>query len=424
MELASLLLRKMDKKTSPQAYRDWLLLALFFGYQYAARSCAGTFADEIRETFHIDADRFADFGAWCMLAYSCLQIPFGVVLDRIGIRRTILFSFGICLTGNYLFTNASTFEIARFGRLLLGIGAVPAYMSAVKVIADQFSILHAGFFIGCTRAFGSALVIFCNPLLKKCSLAPGQSWQSVMDIFNGFGALVFLFCFLFLSRRTTLPLSNTNPLRRSWMAVVSNPKIYLYGFLIIGTNTAVVALADLWGPSFLRAKYCLSEQQAVAYVQLIYAGMLVGSMLLPTMFMKKMEQGVRVCCWVLALIFVFLIDGSGNLSPFVLSSILLVFGFFSAVDMLFFAISAKLSTPYTSGLIASWLNSIGMLGEPLLQKWIGISLHRQGSTVFNEQGLRVYQASDYASAMQILLILSAVCLVLSYGLRESKNARS
>ena len=130
-----------------RAYVNWFLLALFFSYQYAARSCAGTFSNEIRGSFHLDAARFADLGTWCMLAYSCLQIPFGLLLDRIGIRRLILTSFAICLAGNYTFTHAQTFEGIRFGRLLLGIGGVPAYMSAVKLIADEFSVTSAACFI-------------------------------------------------------------------------------------------------------------------------------------------------------------------------------------------------------------------------------------------------------------------------------------
>ena len=101
------------QQTDKRTYLSWFLLALFFGYQYAARSCAGTFGDEIRTAFRIDADRFADFGAWCMLAYSCLQIPFGIALDRIGIRRIVLISFAVCLAGNYTFTHAQTFETAR-----------------------------------------------------------------------------------------------------------------------------------------------------------------------------------------------------------------------------------------------------------------------------------------------------------------------
>lgn len=406
------------QQTDKRTYLNWFLLALFFGYQYAARSCAGTFGDEIRTAFRINAAKFADFGAWCMLAYSCLQIPFGIALDRIGIRRIVLISFAVCLAGNYTFTHAQTFETARLGRLLLGIGGVPAYMSAVKLIADEFSVVSAGCFIGLTRAFGSALVIFCNPLLKNICLNGGCSWQQSADLLNYFGTVVFLLCvvFLFPSFKQPAPsASQHKPIRE----VLANGKIYLFGFLIIGTNTAAVALADLWGPGFLTTKFGLSSQQAVNHTQLIYGGMLLGSVLLPMLFAKNIMRGARICCVVLTIFFFLLINGSASVPIPLLPVSLFLLGLFSAVDMLFFALGARLSDPQTSGLIASFINSVGMFGEPILQKHIGITLHRTWDGALSNEGLPLYQTVDYERALQILPILSVVCCLLTFFIARS-----
>lgn len=401
------------QSTNRRAYANWFLLALFFGYQYAARSCAGTFGDEIRTAFRIDAAKFADFGAWCMLAYSCLQIPFGIALDRIGIRRIVLISFAVCLAGNYTFTHAQTFETARVGRLLLGIGGVPAYMSAVKFIADEFSITSAGFFIGLTRAVGSALVIAGNPLLKNICLNGGYSWQQSADLLNYFGTLVFLLCVVFLFPHSKRP-ATTAPLREPLFRVLTNYKIYLFGFLIIGTNTAAVALADLWGPGFLTTKFGLSSQQAVNYTQLIYGGMLLGSVLIPMLFSKNIMRGACVGCTVLTILFFMLVNGSASVATALLCIFLLLLGLFSAVDMLFFALGARLSTPQTSGLIASLINSVGMFGEPILQKHIGMTLHRFWNGILSNEGLPLYRTADYEHALQILPILACICLFLTF----------
>ena len=396
-----------------RAYVNWFLLALFFGYQYAARSCAGTFSDEIRTAFCIDAAQFADFGAWCMLAYSCLQIPFGILLDRIGIRRIVLTSFAVCLAGNYIFTHAQTFETARLGRLLLGIGGVPAYMSAVKLIADEFSITSAGFFIGLTRAFGSALVIAGNPLLKSICLNGGYSWQQSAELLNYFGTVIFLLCVAFLFPHSKRP-ATTAPLREPLFRVLANGKIYLFGFLIIGTNTAAVALADLWGPGFLTTKFGLSAQSAVNGTQLIYGGMLLGSVILPMVFAKNIVRGTRVACTVLTILFFMLVNGSASVPTALLCIFLLLLGLFSAVDMLFFALGARLSTPQTSGLIASFINSIGMFGEPILQKRIGMMLHRAWNGALSNEGMPLYHTVDYERALQILPILACICLFLTF----------
>ena len=399
--------------TNRRAYANWFLLALFFGYQYAARSCAGTFGDEIRTAFRIDAAKFADFGAWCMLAYSCLQIPFGIALDRIGIRRIVLISFAVCLAGNYTFTHAQTFETARVGRLLLGIGGVPAYMSAVKFIADEFSITSAGFFIGLTRAFGSALVIAGNPLLKSICLNGGYSWQQSAELLNYFGTFIFLLCVAFLFPHSKRP-AITAPLREPLFRVLTNYKIYLFGFLIIGTNTAAVALADLWGPGFLTTKFGLSAQSAVNGTQLIYGGMLLGSVILPMVFAKHIVRGTRIACTVLTILFFTFINGSAFVPTALLCIFLLLLGLFSAVDMLFFALGARLSTPQTSGLIASFINSIGMFGEPILQKYIGMMLHRTWNGALSNEGMPLYQTVDYERALQILPFLACICLFLTF----------
>lgn len=402
-------MHQADKRT----YLNWFLLALFFGYQYAARSCAGTFSDEIRAAFRVDADRFADFGAWCMLAYSCLQIPFGIALDRIGIRRIVLVSFAICLAGNYTFTHAQTFETARLGRLLLGIGGVPGYMSAVKLIADEFSVVSAGCFIGLTRAFGSALVIACNPLLKSVCLNGGYSWQQSADFLNYFGTVVFLLCIAFLFPHKAKS-ARATPLRKPLFRVLTNYKIYLFGFLVIGTNTATVALADLWGPGFLATKFGLSAQSAVNDTQLIYGGMLLGSVILPMLFAKNIVRGTRIACTVLTIFFFMLINGFSSVPTALLCIFLLLLGLFSAVDMLFFALGTRLSTPQTSGLIASLINSVGMFGEPILQKHIGISLHRTWNGSLSDNRLPLYQTVDYEHALQILPILACICLLLTF----------
>ncbi len=397
-----------------RAYVNWFLLALFFGYQYAARSCAGTFSDEIRTAFCIDAAQFADFGAWCMLAYSCLQIPFGIALDRIGIRRIVLISFAVCLAGNYTFTHAQTFETARVGRLLLGIGGVPAYMSAVKLIADEFSITSAGCFIGLTRAIGSALVIAGNPLLKSICLNGDRSWQQSTNLLNYFGTVVFLLCVVFLFPCKKAFCTKETSSKKPFFGVLTNYRIYLFGFLIIGTNTAAVALADLWGPGFLTTKFGLSSQQAVNHTQLIYGGMLLGSVLLPMLFAKNIMRGACIGCTVLTVLFFTVVNGSASVSTALLCIFLLSIGIFSAIDMLFFALGARLSTPQTSGLIASFINSVGMFGEPILQKHIGMMLHRTWNGALSNEGLPLYRTVDYERALQILPILACICLFLTF----------
>ncbi len=413
------------QKTAKRAYFDWLLLSLFFAYQYLLRCCPSVFTNEIRQTFSINAGQFADFGVWCMLVYSCLQIPFGIALDRIGIRQTVLASFGLCLIGQYWFTHASSYENALWGRVLIGIGGAPAYMSALKLVADAFAEKSCGLFIGITGMF-TVLVVFCNPLLKKICLEHND-WRIAANDLNLFGAVIFLLCLLFLFPKKTCCETDKKPELPFWNAlrqVATDYRVYVYAAFVIGTNIVAMTLADLWGPGFLMTKYHLDEQQAVNDTQLITAGMVLGELLLPILFCSglKIIRGVQVCCGGLVLIFCLLIYGA-HISPVSLKIVLFAMGLFSAADALAFTLGARLSTPQISGMLMSWINSVGMIGEPMLQKWVGFALDRHWSETLDASGLRVYQTNDYESALTLMLILTAVCfaIALFMGRKETSN---
>ena len=408
------------QKTSGRAYFDWFLLSMFFAYQYLLRCCPSVFTNEIRSTFAIGADAFSNFGACCMLVYSCLQIPFGIALDRIGIRRSVLFALVFCYAGQYLFTHATSYEGALCGRILIGIGGAPAYMSALKLVADAFSEKSCALFIGITGMFTGAVVII-NPLLKKICLEKND-WRIAADDLNGFGLVIFFICLFALFPKKT-PSKANQPAKTSFgsalRAVAFDYKVYIYAAFIIGTNIVAMTLAELWGPSFLMTKYNLGEQQAVNFTQLISVGMVLGELILPIVFNsgRRILQGVRLCCGGLVLIFVLLICGT-QLPSLILQPLLFLMGLFGAADVFAFTLGARLSTPQTSGMLMSWINSIGMLGEPVLQKWIGVALDRRWSGLSDANGLRIYQIKDYESALSIMLAVTVVCWVISLCMKE------
>ena len=71
----------------------------------------------------------------------------------------------------------------------------------------------------------------------------------------------------------------------------------------------------------------------------------------------------------------------------------------------------------------SWINSVGMIGEPVLQKWVGFALDRHWSGTLDASGLRIYQTTDYESALMPMLILTTTCFAaaLIMGRKEASN---
>ena len=194
--------------------------------------------------------------------------------------------------------------------------------------------------------------------------------------------------------------------------------------LTIGTCAVVTTLSDLWGNTLLITKYHLSDVQAVFYNQFMFAGFLIGALVVPMLFNGKQSlRGVRVCCIVLIGLFGVIIYGPSQLPSFVLQAVLFALGFFACADILCFALAAQLSTPQTSGLIVGWVNTVNMLGLTLLQYLVAHSLDKYWNGAVNANGLRLYETSNYELALGVLLNTVIIALLIA-SLMRSRNIKA
>src|SRR5262245_58717761 len=94
----------------------WASVALFYFYQYILRVIPGVLVTNLRETFHLTAEQFATLGAFYLYAYSLCQIPIGVVVDYVGVRKTVLTSIILCILGTLLLAFAKTLPALQLSR--------------------------------------------------------------------------------------------------------------------------------------------------------------------------------------------------------------------------------------------------------------------------------------------------------------------
>jgi hypothetical protein len=298
-------------------------------------------------------------------------------------------------------------------------------MAAVKVISDSLSNRLRGIFIGITCVLGLGTAMVGSHWLRQLDSA-GLSWQQAIDNVSWIGCVLWIILLLSLTTANEDRFTDTSKestcFWSSFCSVLLNRKVFLYALLTIGTCSVVNTVSDLWGPAFLSAKYHLSPLQSVYYNQNIFAGLMVGSFVLPIVFSegKRILRGIRTCYLLLVGIFICLIYGSASIPPTLLQTALFVAGIVACADILCFSLTAQLSTPKTSALIIGWVNAINMVGLSCLQGLVAFSLDKHWSGVTNEQGLRIYQACDYEFALSILLNVVIGGMVIVWCMR-SKN---
>src|SRR5690348_88516 len=89
------------------AWIIWLLSALFMFYKYALEVSPSVMTATLMSTFHISGAALGNLAACYFYAYLLLQIPAGLLLDKIGPRKVTTVAIILCALGSLIFAKSS-----------------------------------------------------------------------------------------------------------------------------------------------------------------------------------------------------------------------------------------------------------------------------------------------------------------------------
>jgi MFS family permease len=121
--------------------RAWLILALgVVAYVVAVfqRASLGVAGVEAQHRFGITAAVLGLFGVLQLAVYAGLQVPVGVVLDRVGSRRLIATGAALMGIGQLVLATTNSVALAVVGRVLVGAGDAMTFISVLRLIAVWF----------------------------------------------------------------------------------------------------------------------------------------------------------------------------------------------------------------------------------------------------------------------------------------------
>lgn len=127
------------RRSSLQA---WVVyIAGVFSYIVAVmqRSTLGVAGVAAAERFEVDAALLSSLGVLQLAIYAGMQIPVGMLIDRIGARRLLIIGTVIMLAGQILVGFAPDIVLAVCGRILVGAGDATIFASLVRLTAAWFS---------------------------------------------------------------------------------------------------------------------------------------------------------------------------------------------------------------------------------------------------------------------------------------------
>lgn len=122
-------------------------MALAYFFVYFHRTTGGAISDNLQDYFGVGTASIALLASAYLYAYTLMQIPSGILTDKMGPRRAAtIFVFLIAL-GSLISAYSATcndFTLMIIGKFIIGIGAAVVYIPIMKILAvwyrkDEFA---------------------------------------------------------------------------------------------------------------------------------------------------------------------------------------------------------------------------------------------------------------------------------------------
>src|SRR6188472_3641217 len=190
----------MSSKLPGAAIGAWLLVAVYYFYQYALRSAPSVMMPQLTDAFGVNALGVSAIVGMFYYAYSPFSLVAGAAIDRFGAKRVVPIGAALVGLGAILFGTGSV-AAANVGRFMQGAGGVFALVGAVYLVTKNFPASMAASFVGATQMFGmaggSAGQFLVGPLIKN-----GLPWQQFWIYAGVIGLVISASLFIFLPKES------------------------------------------------------------------------------------------------------------------------------------------------------------------------------------------------------------------------------
>lgn len=420
-----------DRASLVRACLIWGLATLFYFYDNLLQISPSAMKPELSLAFAPEAEQFGSLSAYCLYAYGLMQIPAGLLMDRFGPRRLLTVACALCAGGSLLFGVATTLWEAKFGRVLIGVGASFAFVSCLKLVTIWFPIRRFALMTGLTVTIGFLGAAF--GLSTISTVVQTFGWRASMQ-WGGWLGLT-LSVLLWIIVRDKVPRSQNQ--MEGIVETHSHPqtgKEVLQGLnkIIRHKQTWIAALyaglmfvptlafGGLWGIPFLEEAHGFNRETAGQLISLIYVGWVFGC---PVWGFISDHMGRRNIPMLLSNIFTLgiclAIIYISPLPSTVLGVLLFALGFFSSGFVLAFAVVRESNSPRVSGTAIGFTNALNTFWGAIAQPIIGKILDLNASNLALPGSVKVFTLAEYQIAFMSLPICLVMSLILILCLKET-----
>lgn len=388
------------------------------------RTSLGVTGVEAQARFHASAGVLALFAVLQLAVYASLQVPVGVLVDRVGPRRMLVTGGLVMALGQVALATSHAVPGAIGARVLVGAGDAMTFISVIRLVAAWFPARRVGMVTQLTGILGQAgQLAAAYPLV---ALLHFSGWADTFLVVAVIGAIVAIVLAFTLRDAPPGAVAAAAPasgaevrglLGRAW----SEPGTRLGLWTHFVTQFSGTVFALLWGYPFLTVGEGLSPEAAGALLTLLVVaatgfgpllGVLAGRWPLRRSWLVFAIVGASAGMWTVVL------SLSGPAPIWLLAALVLVLASNGPGSLVGFDYARSYNPSYRIGSASGIVNVGGFVASLTTIAAIGIVLD-----LLTPHGSTAYTLNAFRVAFSVQYVVWGFGLLMFWRTRRTVRAR-
>ncbi len=418
-------------KSHPPIHLAWLVWgcgAALYVLGFFQRVAPAVMTTELTRDFSLTAVGLGNLSAYYFYSYVAMQIPTGILADRLGPRKLLAGGALMATAGSIMFATAHLEIIAGAGRLLVGGSVAVAFVGMLKLAGHWFASRQFALASGMALFCGIMGAVFAGVplrlLVSTLGWRPVMLWAALLTL--AVSALIWLVVRDDPAERgykshavSSAGKAESASIWNELSEVLRYRNTWLLIFAPGGIVGCVLTFSGLWGIPFLTTHYAMTPTSSAALASALMVSWALGGPILGAMsdrigrrkILYAASNLIAVAAWT-PIIFI------PALPMTLLTSLLLLAGFASGGMIIGFAFAKESVPARLSGTVSGAVNMGVMIGPMILQPAVGWILDHNWSG-HTSRGVHLYEWSAYRAGFSLMLAWAVIACVLILTTKET-----
>lgn len=311
-----------ENKITIKGFLIWGICSLFFLYEFFLRTVIGAYQCPVMQELNLSSMQFSLLSTTIFFLMHCLmQIPVGIIVDNLGLKRSLVIGSALCFVSTMVFSYSTTYMMAVVARMVMGVGGSFAFICVLVAACDWMPSERTAFFIGLSQFVATLGAIMAAGPLETLSTTMDISWRSLFFFLSILAAIlmVLIFCFVEnspIKEGSYTILNKPEKIKVSLYRLISRVQPWYIAIVSAGLYFAVEYFSDNEGRAFLLLKG-FSITSASYMLSISWVGYAIGCPLLGFISdffeRRKMIMALSALLTVVVLLMIFYCTGKQQL---------------------------------------------------------------------------------------------------------------